>query len=890
MRERVRVHVRVCCSCIIVACCCWRCGDDVDAVGAGDSDDAVALRAVKKAANASAGAPGLKFMTQSWLLELYLDCPATFPTPPNGHDIDAWKDDMQPLSAAPHSSPEATAAPPPPPSNCSTIANKDKLDCGYPGMTAAACLAKDCCWDMHKANHSIPACFYAHPAPPGPRPPPPPLRLACPSAADVEAMLAALTDGMITFHAFPFNAEAELLSESLFSYGLDVGKQVATRAGIPSPTVMSQRDVPSMSRAVIPLLAKANVSGINVGVNDASAPIDVPSVRACINGELPTPFVWKDEASNTSVIASFHPGGYGRVGKDAVGGMPCTCIAVPKFDEALCYGWVGDNGGPPSAASVRSNWEYLQSSFENAVVVASSFDEYYALLEDPKIRDTLEVVTSEAGDTWVYGCSSDPRKLALLRLFTRHRDAAVAAASAAGAAADTAEPGLNRFSLLLLKASEHTWGLDGRCQTPGRGDLVHWSNADFEKARSSSLFVDQEDAWHEQRAYFSDALAALGPQSKLAAKITAELAQLDAIVAAATAPTTSNGMRKIEASHFGAPVQLSASSEGGRATATGMQIQLDPASGAIVSLRLNNANGESQQLQQQKSGQEEHSWASTANPLARFVYKSRSFQAGVEYYKHYQWINASWGPRVYEKLGVTPAIANETVSHAKIVAMATNGSAIVADLELPAEAWTLYGGPRSLRLVLSLPSMSEGLQITLTVLNKTATRIAEEAWFEFRPALPGADNIANVARGGGGGGDGWDIAFSKLGSSVDPTDMLTNGSKTLHGIDPGGNGVLFSANGAGAGYGAGYGAGAEVVGGGMVPTKLRLQMFDAGLVSPGPAASNMDLYAFPGVNCTPSDGVAASLWNNLWSVNYVFWYPFASEDASFTYRFTLQFS
>ena len=44
---------------------------------------------------------------------------------------------------------------------------------------------------------------------------------------------------------------------------------------------------------------------------------------------------------------------------------------------------------------------------------------------------------------------------------------------------------------------------------------------------------------------------------------------------------------------------------------------------------------------------------------------------------------------------------------------------------------------------------------------------------------------------------------------------------------------------------------------------LRLTSLDAGLVSPGPAA-NMDLYSFPGYLPRATDGVAWSLWNNLW--------------------------
>ena len=523
----------------------------------------------------------------------------------------------------------------------------------------------------------------------------------------------------------------------------------------------------------------------------------------------------------------------------------------------------------------------MSQAFQNAVVLSSTFDAYYALLEAPEIRNSLEVVTSEAGDSWIYGCSSDPRKLALLRLFTRHRDAA----------AKEKEPGIDRFSLLLLKASEHTWGLDGRCQTPGKGDVTHWSNVDFAKVRASPLFTDQEDAWNEQRSYFGAALAALAANSTLAMNIKAELAELDTIVeAAAKRPPTSSKMRTIPASEFGNSVQLTAESGGG-----GMQLQLDPASGGIVKLVLDDGSGGTDGADDADGADADgnaavhHSWASPSNPLARFVYKSRSFQAGVHYYNRYQWQNASWGPRVYEKIGVTPAVANETLSHARIVAMAANSSAIVVDLMLPSEAWTVYGGPRKLRLMLLLPSVVGGLQVTLVVLNKTATRIAEEAWFEFRPVLP-----PSAASFG--------LVFDKLGSHVRPTDMLTNGSKTLHGINPGGDGVVFTAPAAAApstagkvGPGTGGSKAAPSTAGKAGPgtggsSQLRVAMLDAGLVSPGPAEANMDLYAFPGVNCTATDGVAVSLWNNLWSVNYVFWYPFAPEDASFAYRFVLQVS
>ena len=46
---------------------------------------------------------------------------------------------------------------------------------------------------------------------------------------------------------------------------------------------LSQRDVPGLTRAVIPLLQKRNVSGVSVGQNSQCAPVNVPPI-----------FVWRD--------------------------------------------------------------------------------------------------------------------------------------------------------------------------------------------------------------------------------------------------------------------------------------------------------------------------------------------------------------------------------------------------------------------------------------------------------------------------------------------------------------------------------------------------------------------------------------------------------------------
>ena len=67
----------------------------------------------------------------------------------------------------------------------------------------------------------------------------------------------------------------------------------------------SQRDVPGLTRAAVPVLARQGVRAISVGVNGGSAPPAVP---------LNAPFLWRDTASGTQLLAFWHPGG-GALGR-----------------------------------------------------------------------------------------------------------------------------------------------------------------------------------------------------------------------------------------------------------------------------------------------------------------------------------------------------------------------------------------------------------------------------------------------------------------------------------------------------------------------------------------------------------------------------------------------
>lgn len=85
--------------------------------------------------------------------------------------------------------------------------------------------------------------------------------------------------------------------------------------------------------------------------------------------------------------------------------------------------------------------------------------------------------------------------MALMRLFMRAR-------REHGAGEDPLA--LFNFSRLLIKASEHTWGTDGRCMEPGMGDLKSWSNTDFEKVRPTRECTSNPPPQYDLQGHLSE--------------------------------------------------------------------------------------------------------------------------------------------------------------------------------------------------------------------------------------------------------------------------------------------------------------------------------------------------------------------------------------------------
>jgi hypothetical protein len=81
--------------------------------------------------------------------------------------------------------------------------------------------------------------------------------------------------------------------------------------------VLLQRDVPGLTRAVIPVFVSKGIKAISVGVNAGSAP---PGVPKC------TPFIWRDEA----IVRHTNPG-----------------LLAPRCGAHTVHDWFHDSSGFP---------------------------------------------------------------------------------------------------------------------------------------------------------------------------------------------------------------------------------------------------------------------------------------------------------------------------------------------------------------------------------------------------------------------------------------------------------------------------------------------------------------------------------------------------------------
>ncbi len=284
-----------------------------------------------------------------------------------------------------------------------------------------------------------------------------------------------IATGDLNWHALPFNWQTEMIDPSMIHGSLGFSATLDSRFG--HKTVGAKMsDVPGHTRGIIKPLADAGVKLLDIGVNAASTPPEVPSI-----------FLWKDPAG-ASLVMMYHHHNYGGV------------IQIPGTDTAIAMEVRNDNSGPHHLDEIAATYARLKAQFPNAAIHASNMSEA-ADATDP-VRNRLPVVTQEIGDTWIYGVPSDPYKVARYREGARLRRQWIEEKKFASGD-NTDLQFLRRFSLAI----EHTWGTDTKTYL----DNNHYKPADLKQVLNTPSYQTMITSWKEKRDDIDEGIAALPP-------------------------------------------------------------------------------------------------------------------------------------------------------------------------------------------------------------------------------------------------------------------------------------------------------------------------------------------------------------------------------------------
>jgi hypothetical protein len=523
------------------------------------------------------------------------------------------------------------------------------------------------------------------------------------SSANRKTMEAAIRSGDIAWHALPFTWQTEMIDPSMIEGSLALSQSLDRRFGTVT-TGAKMTDVPGHARGIIPPLAKHGDTFLEIGVNGASAYAEVPPI-----------FLWKDPSGASMAMMYHHD--YGGVAR------------VPGSDLALATVVRDDNSGPHTPEEIDRIHADLAARFPNAEITASNLSEMANALKP--YHSKLPVVTEEIGDTWIYGCASDPLKVARYREVARLREKWIA--QGAFQVGDATDLELLRHVLL---EPEHTWGIAANHWL----DLDNYEPANLARMLDTKNYKVVEFSWIEKRQDLMDGVATL-PETL---REEAELA------IASLTPAWPITSPKAIAHPAGEPIETEH-----------FILGIDAKTGAITRLR-NKATG--------------REWASAQNPIAIFTYQTLSQEDYQRYQDSYlvmktDWANLDFGKPGIERFGARSEDWQPTSADVS-VEETTEEHRILVRLHIEDEEAFVSGRasfPRNVFLELLLPKAEPAIHLNLSWFGKPATRLPEALWLTFNPIA--ADH------------KGWSL--DKSGEAISPFGVVPSGNRHMHSLQKG---------------------------------------------------------------------------------------------------------
>lgn len=294
------------------------------------------------------------------------------------------------------------------------------------------------------------------------------LRTASPK--EVARLEKAIRRGDIVWNAVPYTVESESMNLDLFETSLLLSYRLDEKYG--KKTIAAKMtDVPGHTRSIIAPMNRAGIRFLHIGVNPVTP---IPNVPAYCR--------WRDIDGNELILV--YQQDYG------------TEDILPDGKTAIVINFTGDNLGPHTYERVKEIYAELRERYPNARLIASSFSEIAEAMIG--MKDALPVITSEIGDTWIYGYGSAPIRMAKYR--------ALSALYSQWLQEEKIEKNSNEalnFAIELGLIAEHTQGMDVKTH------LRNWDKYDmdvFIPARLTAPFQRMEQSWKELDQYIYSAI------------------------------------------------------------------------------------------------------------------------------------------------------------------------------------------------------------------------------------------------------------------------------------------------------------------------------------------------------------------------------------------------
>lgn len=465
--------------------------------------------------------------------------------------------------------------------------------------------------------------------------------------AEVEKLEKAIKKGIISWHGLPFTTHSEYMTRELFEHGLQLSKQLDKRFG--KKTIGAKlTDVPGHTKAIVLLMANAGLEFLHIGVNDA-----------CPNPVTAPIFRWQVDGKEITVM---YDQGYGDFSP------------IRESGVHVYFAHTGDNLGVQSSSKVVNIIKKLKKEYPKAeIVIGDLNDVAYAVRE---VKDSLPVLTSEIGDTWIHGAGTDPGKNSMYRSLLRFTKTL-----------DDQETKEKVWGNLLLVA-EHTCGCDEKVHLH---DYFNYSKKQLEKSRSKPNFKKMQESWQEQRQYVKNALDTLPADLKNQAE--KEMSEYKR--------------------EFTDILKMNDLSKQSFATINNWEIKWNP-QGEIVSL--------------EKSGRV---YADGQHRLCTLFYEQFS---GAEYKKFFNEYNTHkyrWAREDYTKIGMGRIAKKYQRYGTQLKSVYQNNNQLVFRLVFEPKAHALCGAPKEIEILLTFENAKVTVDLAWT--NKPANRVAEALWLGFAP-------------------------------------------------------------------------------------------------------------------------------------------------------------